>query len=155
MDIKLDNHIPSILPMKGKRIYVCYPGQAKLCKNCFFQGHIQKDCPEQSKGNWLDFVARILKTGKFDQSLFGSWIDALNKYHPEYNRPDPQDLRQVMDFNHRGVGRGDLRRQIGFSGQSDLRQRIGFENGNEFRGRGRGRGRARGNRGYNNYRGYQ
>jgi len=125
IDIKLRNHIPEILPMNGKRVNVSYPGQPKLCRNCLCQGHIAKECSDKDKADFLDYVARILKSGLFKEDLFGSWIDTLKKFHPDYNRPNPQDLRQVMSYNQRGLPRQDLRRNIGYSSHSDLRTRIG------------------------------
>jgi len=158
IDAKLNNHVPEILPMNGKRVHVTYPGQPKLCRTCFCQGHIAKDCPDTQKTDFLDYVARLAKSELFEIELFGTWVDALAKYHPDYNRPNPRDLRQVMSFNQRGIGRGDLRRTIGYSTTNDLRSRIGYDTEREdpyqhynqqpyrggFRGaRGRGRGRAR------------
>jgi len=142
--------------MKGKRISVCYPGQVKQCQNCFIQGHVYKECQDQVKGNWLDFVARLVKSNLWEEDLFGTWIDTLKRLHPEFNRPDPQDLRQQINYNRAGVPRGDLRRNIGFSSIADSRNRIGWNpefyqdqpgQNNWARGRGRGRGQR--------YRGYQ
>lgn len=89
------------------------------------QGHIAKDCPDHVKADFLDYVARLLKSGLFRTELFGTWIDSLNKYHPDYNRPNPQDLRQHLVYNQRGVPHQDLRRSIGYSSAADLRTRIG------------------------------
>jgi len=162
--------------MNGKRIHVSYPGQPKLCRNCLCQGHVVKDCLEQNKTDFLDYVARLLKSGLFKEELFGSWIDSLKKYHHEFNRPNPNDLRQVMNFNQRGLQRQDLRRSIGYPTNQDLRTHIGYnredylqnpiqydpqqsyqgqdQRNYNYQGRGyqrgRGRGRARGGRrGYN------
>jgi len=77
IDVKLDNHIPEILPMNGKRVHVTYPGQPKLCRTCLCQGHIAKDCADLEKTDFLDYVARLLKSGLFKEELFGSWIDSL------------------------------------------------------------------------------
>lgn len=163
--------------MNGRRIKVCYPGQQKQCMNCFNQGHIFKDCPDQLRGNWLDFVSRVYKSGLFADELFGEWLNTLGRLHPEHNRPDPSNLRQKITFNKANVPEGDLRRQIGFSSNSDLRQRVGWNpeyyqdqpgQNNWARGRSRGRAtryyenrgrgynRGRGQRGHQNYsqRGY-
>lgn len=165
VDAKLQNHIPEILPMNGRRVHVTYPGQPKLCRTCFCQGHIARDCPDVQKTDFLDYVARLAKSELFDIELFGSWIDSLAKYHPDFNRPNPKDLRQVMSYNQRGIPQRDLRRTIGFSTSADLRNRIGFDTereaqptqdynqystqyqyqgrGNNRGYRGRGRGRSR------------
>lgn len=111
--------------MNGKRVNVTYPGQPKLCRNCLCQGHIAKDCSDAVKADFLDYVARLYKSGLFKEELFGSWIETLKKYHSDYNRPNPEDLRQVMTYNSRGLPRQDLRRHIGYSTASDLRTRIG------------------------------
>jgi len=131
--------------------------------NCYNQGHVYKECPDQMKGNWLDYVSRVYKSGLFADELFGDWLDTLKRLHPDHNRPDPTDLRQHINFNKANVAENDLRRNIGFSSNSDLRQRVGWnpEYYNEQPGqsnwsRGRSRGRATRyyeNRGRGQYRG--
>jgi len=161
-DFLLEQHIPQVLPIDGNRAIVYYPGIPKQCKKCYENGHTAPTCQNQPV-DWLDYVARFLKTGNFTERMLGRWMDALRKYHPEHNR-NPEDLRQHIVLNKRGVPRGDLRRQIGPSTSRDLRTNIGSNAGsnpnqqawnqnqvqyvgnNPQRGRGWNRGRGRGQR---------
>jgi len=141
--IQLDQHIPELLPINGKRSLVYYPGIPKQCKRCFETGHTAPGCTNP-KEDWLNYVVRFLQTNQFTESMVGGWIDALKKYHPLYNRADPKDLRQQLDLTRRGVDGEDLRRKIGPSTSRDLRTNIG-ENTEDNPGRGaRGRGKPRG-----------
>jgi len=158
VDIKLNQHIPEQLPIKGNRALVYYPGIPKQCKTCFETGHIASTC-NNGKEDYLNYIVRFLKSGHFDEPMIGGWIDALKKYHPEYNRKDSKDLRQTIDLNKKGVPKQDLRRKIGPSSERDLRTNIGRDNQGEsytnpensqergrtpkretYRGRARGRG---------------
>ena len=42
--IRLDRHIPSIINLAGKFIWVWYPSQPKTCRNCRSEDHLVKDC---------------------------------------------------------------------------------------------------------------
>jgi len=141
IDIKLTDHIPELLPIYGKRVNVWYPGIPKQCNKCFDFNHVYKECTKE-KVPWLDYVAKVLRTGVFKEKLFGTWIETLSKYHPDY-QPKTRDLRAELEANKRGLNRGDLRRHIGVNPEADARQRIGNET----------RGHPRGQRGYRRPRG--
>jgi len=169
VEVKLNQHIPEQLPIKGNRALVYYPGIPRQCKTCFETGHIASTCPNQ-KEDYLNYIVRFLNSGHFTELMIGGWIDALKKYHPAYNRSDPSDLRQTIDLNKRGVPKQDLRRKIGPSTDKDLRTNIGRDHqdqpqqvsfqergrtpkrGNQ-RGRGRGHPPSRGHH-HSNSRGY-
>jgi len=140
IQVQLEQHIPELLPINGKRALVYYSGIPKQCKNCLDIGHIAPDC-KLKKADWLCYVARFLKTGKFTEQMIGTWLEALQKHHPDFNRKDPNDLRQQLDLTRQGVPKNDLRRQIGPSSSRDLRTYVGNETGLS-RGRGRGRGNS-------------
>jgi len=120
--IVLEQHIPQVLPIGGNRAIVYYPGIPKLCKKCYESDHLAPSCNKSV--DWLEYVARFLRTGLFTEPMVGRWMDALRKYHPDYNR-QPNDARQQIVLNQRGVPRGDLRRRIGVSSTRDLRTNIG------------------------------
>lgn len=173
LDLELFQHVPELLPIKGNRSIVYYPGIPKQCKSCFETGHTAPKCSNQ-KEDYLNYVDRFLKTGQFSESMIGSWFDTLKKYHPNHNRADPNDLRQTIVLNKKGVGQKDLRRKIGPSTDKDLRTNIGNNTAeaesrqepqgqpfNETRGRGsfRSRGQYRSSYssrgGFKAYRGHQ
>jgi len=78
VDVKLSRHMPDQLPIDGKRINLYYPGIKKVCNKCFGCGHIKKECKEQ-KGKWIDFVQKLYYSRKFEDYLFGTWLDELDK----------------------------------------------------------------------------
>jgi len=127
VEVKLSQHIPEQLPIKGNRALTYYPGIPRQCKTCFETGHIASTCPNQ-KEDYLNYVVRFLRSGHFSESMIGGWLDALKKYHPEYNRSDPKDLRSTINLNKKGVPKQDLRRRIGPSTNKDLRTNIGYNN---------------------------
>jgi len=91
---RLEKHMPEILPIAGKRLYISYPGQLRQCRKCFEQGHASVSCTK-SKVDWLDYVLLLMNSGNFRKELFEGWKPALDLY-----RPDPQgDLRNVINFN--------------------------------------------------------
>lgn len=77
--MKLQRHIPSILPAYGKRLYTYYRGQPILCNNCFTPGHVKRSCPNP-KTNWSDHVRSVFDSRIYPSALFGTWqrILALN-----------------------------------------------------------------------------
>jgi len=44
LQVKLNQHIPELLPINGRRSLVYYPGIPKQCKNCYETGHIAPVC---------------------------------------------------------------------------------------------------------------
>jgi len=75
--MKLNQHIPSILPAYGKRLYSQYRGQPILCSSCFVLGHVRKNCPNTRK-NWEEYVKSVYATGKYAPKLFGDWKQIFN-----------------------------------------------------------------------------
>jgi len=70
--------MPDQLHIDGKRVSFYYPGIKKVCNKCFKCGHIKKECTE-AKGKWIDFVQKLYQSNKFTNSMFGSWIEELDK----------------------------------------------------------------------------
>lgn len=78
IDLLLREHIPELLPIKGRRLRIYYHGIPKLCNNCYVQGHIKRACKEP-KVDWTQFVSKLLHSGHFEEEMFGSWIQVLNE----------------------------------------------------------------------------
>jgi len=70
--MKLNRHIPSILPLFGKRLYTNYRGQPILCGNCFHLGHVRKECKNQ-RANWKDYVQSLMTSLNYPVALLGTW----------------------------------------------------------------------------------
>jgi len=92
---RLNKHMPEILPIAGKRLYVSYPGQLRQCRKCFVQGHSSVNCTN-AKVDWLDYVLMLKNSGEFRKELFEGWKAALDLYRPD---PSNTDLRNVINFN--------------------------------------------------------
>jgi len=77
--LKLHKHIPSFLPMYGKKIRVAYRGMTTICSNCFDVNHMRVECDNQ-RANYLDYVHLLIESGRFEPELFGNWISRVKKY---------------------------------------------------------------------------
>lgn len=84
--MKLRKDIPCFLPMYGKKIRIAYRGMPTLCANCFGQGHIRNECTS-TRVTWIDFIKNIRKVGIFEDHLFGSWIDIINRQKQAPKQP--------------------------------------------------------------------
>ncbi len=89
VDIVLDQHIPDTLPIKGKRIRLSYPGIPTLCSRCWKIGHTHYECKQKHKTNWLELVCDFYIDDNVTESMLGSWVEALYKYHPSLTS-DPE-----------------------------------------------------------------
>jgi len=172
VDVRLSRHMPDQLPIDGKRISFYYPGIKKVCNRCFKCGHIKKECNEP-KGKWIDFVHKLYLSNKFTDSMFGKWIEELDKAGklkeestPERSKEhsDASDdslldspKRKKADTRGRSVTKaqpkkkkGDLRFELDKSKSRAREDRSDRDRGRDrfqgqsFRGRGRGRGNWRG-----------
>jgi len=178
VEVALNSHVPEILPINDKRLHVSYLGQLKQCRNCFGQGHIASTC-EVDKVDWIEYVATLHKSGKFDNDLFEGWMPALKQYHSSY-KEQPADAVSVLDFgqtqrrqnvNQGGqiLDFGQTQRRQGFNQGGQNNQAYNFQgssqnysgppnqanqgvfqfNSNNYRGQGRPRANNRGFRGQN------
>jgi hypothetical protein len=55
--IKLNQDIPQLLPILGKRIRIHYPGIQRLCMNCF--GNHQKSHCHSKKLTWAGYITKF------------------------------------------------------------------------------------------------
>jgi len=151
--------VPEILPINGKRIHVSYLGQLKQCRSCFGQGHIASTC-EVDKVDWIEYVATLHKSGKFDNNLFEGWMPALKQFHSSYKEPT-QDSVSVLDFGQpqRRQSNQNTQSSYNFPGPSNqANNQHGFQNTNQgaFQfnsNNSRGQYRPRGQANYQNNRG--
>jgi len=78
VDLLLRKHIPEFLPISGSKVQIAYPGIPKACINCYKFGHMKRNC-RGAKVDWIQRVAEFRKTGEFEDSLFGKWIQILDQ----------------------------------------------------------------------------
>jgi hypothetical protein len=81
IDVKLKRHIPDVLPIRGKRVRLTYPGIPAFCNRCWRIGHSHWDC-QRNKCNWLEFVEDFYNNREVTDDMLGSWVDAVKKYLP-------------------------------------------------------------------------
>jgi hypothetical protein len=101
VDVKLDRHVPDILPIRGKRVRLTYPGIPAFCSKCWEIGHAFRDCTK-NKTNWLEYVADFYAKDEVTDEMLGSWIESLEKYHPhcggkKKQKSNPQTLQKKRD----------------------------------------------------------
>ena len=76
--MRLEKHIPQLLPLDGRRIKIYYRSIKKLCTNCFGK-HPRKDCQNQ-KMAWIDYVRMfVCDNPDFESDLFGRWNEILKR----------------------------------------------------------------------------
>ena len=76
--MKLDQSIPQLLPMSGRRIKIYYRGVRRLCTNCFGK-HQKRECGNE-KVPWIDYVSNFRSHNQdIPDEFFGRWIDILQK----------------------------------------------------------------------------
>jgi len=89
--MKLNDNIPQLLPMDGRRIKVYYRGINKLCTSCFGR-HARRDC-KNKKAQWVDYVRDFVnKNPQISNDQYGKWISILERetrqetIHHEHHR---------------------------------------------------------------------
>jgi len=80
VSMTLEKHIPSILPLFGKKLFSQYKGQPILCNNCYKRGHVRKNCTAVQV-NWEDYVRDILSNDQYPTNLLGTWKNILEIEH--------------------------------------------------------------------------
>lgn len=88
--LQLKHYIPEFLPIFGLKARIYFPGMIKQCTKCYRIGHLQRACTKE-KIQWIDFVERLLDTGIYPKSIFGSWIEVIddkNGKRPEKRSKD-------------------------------------------------------------------
>ena len=77
--MELDYKIPQLIPMAGRRIKIYHKGIDKLCTKCFGK-HRKSDCKEQSKVEWIDYVANFITTNPdIPTEFYGRWTELVAK----------------------------------------------------------------------------
>jgi hypothetical protein len=81
VDVIIKRHIPDVLPIRGKRVKLTYPGIPAFCNRCWRIGHAHWDC-QRNKSNWLEFVEDFYNNREVTDEMLGSWVEAVKKYLP-------------------------------------------------------------------------
>ena len=102
--VKLNQSIPQLLPMDGRRVKIYYRGIQKLCTKCF-GGHMSRNCSVE-KIPWLSYVRNFVESNSdFDDGMFGNWVQILERdqrqkkifedHFDEKNQP-PKEARNEL-----------------------------------------------------------
>jgi hypothetical protein len=76
--MRLNQNIPQLLPVDGRRIKIYYRNIIKLCTSCFGQ-HSRRDCKEK-RVKWIDYVADFINSNpQIDPALYGRWTTILER----------------------------------------------------------------------------
>ena len=97
------------------------------CNGCLGTGHMKWECKD-NKRTWKDYVKDLRDSGRFEDSMFGSWIE-VEAPTTQSNQNNGQDLRNLLN-NPR-----DLRRMLeAVLGREDDRQpQRNGDSGNYFK----------------------
>jgi len=75
--MKLESHIPQLVPIHGQKVRFYYRDIKKLCTNCYNSGHYKSDCNNEKK-QWLTFVADFMeKFPEIDKTMYGKWATII------------------------------------------------------------------------------
>jgi len=77
--------------MYGKKIRIAYRGMVTVCSNCYDVNHMRVECPN-TRANYLDYVSMLMKTGRFEKNLFGSWAKRVENYE-KFKQDQRKDKR--------------------------------------------------------------
>jgi len=72
--VKLNKHIPNLLPAYGRRMNVTYSGQPIQCAKCYLFGHVRAKCEAQAKDWLMDYVRQFYEEGR-SSLMLGRWFD--------------------------------------------------------------------------------
>jgi hypothetical protein len=76
--MRLNQNIPQLLPVDGRRIKIYYRNIIKLCTSCFGQ-HNRRDCKEK-KVKWIDYVFDFIESNpQINPELYGKWAMILER----------------------------------------------------------------------------
>jgi hypothetical protein len=82
--MKMDQDIPQMLPMSGRKIKIYYRGIQKLCTNCFGR-HQNRNCHSR-KVLWIDYVAQFIdENPDIPEEYYGKWSEIVKKTESERN----------------------------------------------------------------------
>jgi hypothetical protein len=81
--MKLDQNIPQLLPMCGRRIKIYHAGITKLCTQCFGE-HKKQYCQSQVKVPWTEYVKNfIIENDQIPSEFYGKWTEIVKKVSSE------------------------------------------------------------------------
>lgn len=100
--MKITKPIPCFLPIAGKKIRVAYKDMQTICGNCFSIGHMVKDCKNRRR-DWLDYVAFLRETGRFEDEMFGDWIKKLESREQYLERVERRKERENQEHRQENV----------------------------------------------------
>jgi hypothetical protein len=148
VDLTLTEHPPEWMPMYGKKIHIFYPGMKTQCNACYGIGHMKRDCKEQRTG-WMGYVARMKASGKFEDRMFGSWLEDRQPTQGQQPNTNATNRGDQAQQNQGGQNSGEVDLRVLLNNPGSLRRALSDLLTNP-RGKGRGRGNNYNKRGRGN-----
>ena len=94
--MKLNQDMPQLIPMHGKRIRLYYRGIVKRCTNCFGT-HRRKDFKEE-KVPWMKYVEQFINNyPEIPRESYGRWATMTEGIRP---KRDAEKTIMTVDLNH-------------------------------------------------------
>jgi hypothetical protein len=118
VELTIEDHLPEWIPMFGRKVRIYYHGMRKQCNNCYDLDHLKKDCTAP-RLNWMGYVEKLRKTGKYEDQMFGSWLD-----EPRTTEPTA-DLRNYLDDPE------NLKKAVASFLDRNNKKKSGQQNGND------------------------
>ena len=96
--MRLNQNIPQLLPMCGRRIKIYHAGIQKLCTNCFGE-HKKQHCQVKDKTPWLDYVHDFMESNEsIPKEYYGRWNDIVQNEKEEKLR---RSFKHPGDYSSR------------------------------------------------------
>jgi hypothetical protein len=93
--MKLNQDMPQLIPMHGKRIRLYYRGIVKRCTNCFGT-HRRKDFKEE-KVPWMKYVEQFINNyPEIPRESYGRWATMTEGIRP---KRDAEKTIMTVDLN--------------------------------------------------------
>ena len=94
VNVRLNQELPQLAPIAGKRVKFYYRGIQKLCSKCFGNHHV-KSCHSKKK-LWLDYVESFMLSNQdIPREVYGKWVEIMDKTQRQVPLSLLQPNRQV------------------------------------------------------------
>ena len=93
--MRIDEHIPQYLPINGRKVKVHYRGIPKMCTNCYQDGHIKFECPNEQV-TWIEYVATFIESNPdIPEQLYGRWLDIARRWRIENLNVSTSTVKEI------------------------------------------------------------
>ncbi len=79
--------------MFSRKVRIYYHGMQVQCNGCYGLGHMRRDCKEERMG-WKGYIETLRKSGKFEDRMFGTWLEKSNDLRDQLNGKADKDSKE-------------------------------------------------------------